>query len=328
MEASPVARIEPPLRVLDLFSGIGCFSLGLERVGFQAVAFCENEPFCRAVLRARWPGVQLYNDVRDLDATQLAADGIECDVVCGGFPCTDISIAGSGVGIAGRESGLWREFARIARELRPRYLIVENTSALLVRGLDTVLGDLAEIGFDAEWHCIPASHVGAPHLRDRIWIVAYSNITGLEGRRQSHQRAGQLPVGPCSPVAYPNMEGRQQQRLEEHNIKRASRAEPNRCGAPGPWAGTYANTLQQRLERKHAPGTEAWTIDRSRHERDTAGWWWKVEPRLGRVVDGCTDRMERLRALGNAAVPQIVEVIGAAILAHARIERNQAEGVL
>jgi DNA (cytosine-5)-methyltransferase 1 len=162
-----------PLRVLDLFSGIGGFSLGLERAGMKTVAFCEIDPYARAVLRKHWPDVPCYDDVRTLTADRLARDGIAVDVICGGFPCQDISVAGKGAGLAGERSGLWSEIARLVGELRPRFAIVENVAALLGRGLGDVLGDLAALGYDAEWHCIPASAVGLPHIRDRVWVVAY-----------------------------------------------------------------------------------------------------------------------------------------------------------
>jgi len=161
------------VNVLDLFSGIGGFSLGLERAGMRTVAFCEREPYCQAVLRKHWPDVPIYDDVRTLTADRLHADGIAVDLICGGFPCQDISLAGKGAGLAGERSGLWREYARIIGEVRPRYVVVENVAALLGRGLGDVLGDLAALGFDAEWHCIPASAVGLPHARERVWVVAY-----------------------------------------------------------------------------------------------------------------------------------------------------------
>lgn len=175
------------LNVLDLFSGIGGFSLGLERAGMRTVAFCEIEPYARAVLAKHWPGVSCYPDIRRLSAARLAADGISVDVICGGFPCQDISKAGSGAGLGAARSGLWGEFARLIGELRPRFVIVENVSALLGRGIERVLGDLAEIGYDAEWHCIPAYAVGAPHARDRVWIVAYANSERLEGEHGKGQ---------------------------------------------------------------------------------------------------------------------------------------------
>jgi DNA (cytosine-5)-methyltransferase 1 len=170
------------LRVLDLFSGIGGFSLGLERTGgFETVAFCEIEPFPRRVLAKHWPEVPCYDDVRTLTASRLAADGIAVDAICGGFPCQDISVAGKGAGLAGERSGLWREYARLVGELRPRFVIVENVGALLSRGLDAVLGSMAALGYDAEWHCIPAAYVGGRHIRDRVWIVAYASSFGFQG---------------------------------------------------------------------------------------------------------------------------------------------------
>jgi DNA (cytosine-5)-methyltransferase 1 len=175
MTSSESLPLSGKLRVLDLFSGIGGFSLGLERTGgFETVAFCEIDPFARRVLAKHWPEVPCYDDVRTLTAERLAADGIGVDVICGGFPCQDISEANlSGAGLDGARSGLWTEYARLIGELRPCFAIVENVSALLGRGFDRVLGDLASLGFDAEWHGIPASALGAPHDRDRIWIIAH-----------------------------------------------------------------------------------------------------------------------------------------------------------
>lgn len=143
------------LRVLDLFSGIGGFSLGLERTGgFETVAFCEIEDFPRRVLAKHWPEVPCYHDVRELTADTLRRDGIAVDVICGGFPCQDISAAGRREGIGGTRSGLWREYARLVGEIRPRVVIVENSAELLGNGMDVVLGDLAALGFDAQWDCI------------------------------------------------------------------------------------------------------------------------------------------------------------------------------
>jgi DNA (cytosine-5)-methyltransferase 1 len=170
------------MRVLDLFSGIGGFALGLERAGMEVVAFCEIDPFCQAVLKKHWPHVPCYDDVTTLTGARLATDGIAVDLICGGFPCQDISVAGKGAGIGGERSGLWSEYARIIGELGPAYVIVENVSALLNRGMDVVLGDLAALGYDAEWHCIPASAVGAPHERDRVWIIAYSDSLRPQGQ--------------------------------------------------------------------------------------------------------------------------------------------------
>ena len=190
-------------RVLDLFSGIGGFSLGLERTGgFTTVAFCEIEPFPRKVLANHWPGAPIYDDVRTLTADRLASDGIGVDVICGGFPCQDISVAGKGAGLAGERSGLYAEAIRLARDIGPRFIILENVANILVgeRGawFGVLLGDLARIGYDAEWYLIPASWLGAPHARPRVWIIAYphkigrdSLALGFDTLRQFERRASQ-----------------------------------------------------------------------------------------------------------------------------------------
>lgn len=162
------------LYVLDLFSGIGGFSLGLERAGFQTAAFCEINPFCRHILKKRWPGIPVFKDIRQLDTTTLARAGLSpINVICGGFPCQDISSAGKGAGLAGKRSGLWSHFARLISEIKPEYIVIENVSMLRRRGLETVLNDLNAMHYDAEWHCIPASGLGALHQRDRLWIIAW-----------------------------------------------------------------------------------------------------------------------------------------------------------
>jgi DNA (cytosine-5)-methyltransferase 1 len=170
-----------PLKLLDLFSGIGGFSLGLERTGgFETVAFCEIEPFPRRVLAKHWPEVPIYDDVRTLSAKRLAADDIRVDVICGGFPCQDISPAGKRVGLSGERSGHWREYERLVGEIRPKFVVVENSAELLDRGFGDVLGSLATLGYGAVWECIPAAILGAPHGRDRVWAIAYSEeIEGI-----------------------------------------------------------------------------------------------------------------------------------------------------
>jgi DNA (cytosine-5)-methyltransferase 1 len=166
------------LRILDTFSGIGGFSYAAERIvgGFETVAFVEREPFCQQILGKHWPTVPIYDDITTFNPEPYSAD-----VVCGGFPCQDISLAGKQAGIKqGTRSGLFYELMRVVRLVRPQYVVLENVSAILANGLDTVLGELAEAGFDAEWACIPASAVGACHQRDRWWLVAYSASTRAE----------------------------------------------------------------------------------------------------------------------------------------------------
>ena len=152
----------------SLFAGIGGFDLGFERAGFKTVWQVEIDGFCDQVLHKHWPMARRFRDVRECGAGNLEA----VDVISGGFPCQDISVIGKQVGIDGERSGLWSEMRRILCELRPRFAVMENVAALTFRGLERVLGDLAEIGFDAEWHCVPAAYVGLPHYRDRIWIIA------------------------------------------------------------------------------------------------------------------------------------------------------------
>ena len=254
---------------MDLFSGIGGFSLGLESAGFETVAFCEIEAFPCKVLAKHWPDVPIYNDVTELTGDRLKADGIAIDVITAGFPCQDISHAGKGAGIKdGTRSGLWSEVARLTSELRPQYVILENVAAILGRGADIVLGDLAEIGYDAEWHCIPASAVGAPHRRDRWWCVAWNASS-----------SGQPKVG-----------NTHQQRLQgwiQDGIINAKRRQVQGIGSA-------------------AKRSAGW-------ERDGNGSW-ATEPAVGRVAHGIPNRVDRLKGLGNAVVPQIPAIIGQAIM--------------
>lgn len=273
------------LRVLDLFSGIGGFSLGLERTGgFETVAFCEIEEFPRRVLAKHWPDVPCYDDVRTLNAERLAADGIAVDVICGGFPCQDVSLVGLRGGLETVRSGLWSEFKRLIREIRPRFAIVENTPGLLSLGMGTVLGDLAALGIDAQWDCIPAKRLGAPHERDRVWIVAYSNQDGLQERVHVCGTGGETTEGKLS--------GRPADRVSAQ----AEFANANARQRPlGGQAGRMGRLFQP------VPWHRDWPI--------------ASEPVLDRGADGIPDRLDRVGSLGNAVVPQIPELIGRAILA-------------
>ena len=195
---------------LDLFAGIGGFSLGMEKAGFKTAAFCEIEPYCKKVISQRWPEVPIYDDIRELSASRLVADGIRIDTITGGFPCQDVSAAGSmwgkRQGTDGERSGLWAEFARLIGEIKPKYAIVENVPAILAgdsgRWFGRILSDLAALRYDAEWHSIPASALGACHHRERLWIIAYPNKQGLEGgseardvREEGTQRRYQFFAG-------------------------------------------------------------------------------------------------------------------------------------
>ena len=300
------------LRVLDIFSGIGGFSLGLERAGMRTSAFAEIDPYCRAVLKKHWPGVKIYEDVKDVTASGLRNDVGQIDVVAGGFPCQDISYAGRGEGLSGARSGLWWQFHGIIGEVRPRYAIIENVSALRSRGLDVVLGSLAEIGYDAEWHCLPAAAVGAPHRRDRIWIIAYAapNDDRLRARVARERQKPEFGNGDFAhAVADADVvDGLHVDHINgdglvdgiETGERGANLADAGAAGSPPP-------------EQEIVLSARRWQEGRAAAERG----WWRVEPDVGRVAHGVPRRVDRLKSLGNAVVPQIPEIIGRAIMEHA-----------
>lgn len=173
------------MNVLDLFSGIGGFSLGLERAGMRTVAFCESDAFKRSVLARHWPDVPCHDDVRRLVVGNLP----NFNIIAGGFPCQNVSIAaiphGGGTGLDGDQSGLWFEFHRLIKDARPEFAIIENVDRLAGNGLDRVLRSLAAIGYDAQWDTLPGWIVGAPQARRRIWIVAYPAGERMEGLFES-----------------------------------------------------------------------------------------------------------------------------------------------
>lgn len=256
------------MRVLDLFSGIGGFALGLESVGMQTVAFCEQDGYARRVLEKHWPESWIYEDVRTLTAKRLKTDGVgPIDLICGGFPCQDISCAGKGAGIEGSRSGLWSEYFRLIREIRPRWVIAENVPALRGRGADKVLSDLESAKYTVWPLVVGAIHAGAPHQRQRAWIVACA-----QGER-------------CKEI-----QARRQHQWQER---------PQRLRL-------LANAAQSNaLQGNPAPRLSK----QSRRE-----FFWSAEPDVGRVADGVPARVDRLRCLGNAVVPQVVAMIGQAVL--------------
>jgi DNA (cytosine-5)-methyltransferase 1 len=322
------------LKVLDLFSGIGGFSLGLERTGgFETVAFCEIEKFPQKVLAKHWPRVPIYEDVRNVTAKQLRSDGIIPNVITGGFPCQDISVAGNQKGMGeGTRSGLWSECARLLGEIRPDYAIFENVTALLSgdsgRWFQRVLWDLSEVGYDAEWHCIPASELGANHHRDRVWIIAYPNLqrckelnTPAKPKEQDQLsrkcNEGSESPSPCGDVAYPNSSQREGGGVSSG--VQAKHAISHSKGGAGATSKIMADTagIGQQKQGKYEQSIFAEAYREGKTANALTGGSpdiWKVEPELGRVADGIRDRSHRLKGLGNAVVPQIPELIGRAIL--------------
>ena len=255
------------LTVGSLFSGIGGFDLAAERVGWEIKWQVEIEDYCTKVLEKHWPHVRRYRDVRERNEYQPV------DVLCGGFPCQDISFAGSAAGINGKRSGLWAQMARIVGAVRPRYIVVENVPALLGRGMGRILGDLAEIGYDAEWDCIPACAAGAPHRRDRVWIIATRD-------RMRHGR-----------ILYVQSDARKM-------------------------SDTYSWGRKGVRKQKHEGLASAYRDkpdglckERQFVDIKEAADWWLFEPDVGRVAHGVPSRVDRLRGLGNAIVPQVAEWI-------------------
>jgi len=169
------------MTVGSLFAGIGGLDLGAERAGFDVIWQSEQDDYCTKVLNKHWPNTPVYNDVQTL-YTDDGPDPRQPDILCGGFPCQDISLAGEAAGLDGERSGLWWEFYRLIRTVRPQYAVVENVPAITHRGLKAILGSLAEIGYDAEWQTIPAEAFGAPHVRERIFLLAYPCSTGPQKR--------------------------------------------------------------------------------------------------------------------------------------------------
>jgi DNA (cytosine-5)-methyltransferase 1 len=250
LNANNDASIPPPsssapngnLKLLDLFSGIGGFSYAAEQIvgGFTTVQFVERNLYCQQILQKHWPQVPIHNDI----CTFVPELG-SADVICGGFPCQDISTAGKQAGIKqGTRSGLFYELIRVVRLVRPQFVVLENVAAILANGLDTVLGELAQARFDAEWACIPASAVGACHQRDRWWLVAYAN-----DKRQPEQQSPTIT---------------------------------SRAGRIG-WSDA---------PRRLNPNWQGYVS----------------KPVLCRGDDGLSSRLDRLKALGNAVVPQVATI--------------------
>jgi DNA (cytosine-5)-methyltransferase 1 len=263
----------------SLFAGIGGFDLGFERAGMTCKWQVEIDDYASRVLAKHWPNVHRERDIRECGKHNLQP----VDVICGGFPCQDISYAGLGAGLDGERSGLFFEAIRVVRELQARVVVLENVAALLVRGMDRVLGALAEIGYDAEWHCIPAAAVGAPHIRDRVFVLGHANSDRWYAREQGsktarHWRAAFSAGGDASSMAHATLSGCK------------PRPRLRRNGKPSGWwklAGCSEN-----LRRSQ----------------------WATEPDVGRVAHGIPARVDRLRGLGNAVVPQVAEWIGLRIV--------------
>ena len=326
-----------PLRMIDTFSGIGGFSLAARWLGgIETVQFVEREPFCQRILSKHWPTVPIHDDI-----CTFQPDPSSADIVCGGFPCQDISQAGKGAGLAGSRSGLFYELLRAVRLVGPRYIILENVAAITYRGMDDVLGALAEAGYDAEWACIPAAAVGACHQRDRWWCVAYAS--GADGGRRP-EGVGRGQWGPADADGCGISEGggsAEQPSYASHMLSHGSagqqQGQPQGRAVPEPGDGDRAddpNANGQRQPQRHPPSLAAreeqpaWPDAPRQLNPDWRGYL--SEPVLCRGDDGLSGRVDRLKALGNAVVPQVAMVPLARVLELDRLQELQdlADGPL
>lgn len=270
---------------LHLFAGAGGGILGGMLLGHSCVCAVEIEPYCRKVLLQRQrdgilPNFPIWDDVRTFDGKPWRG---KVDIVCGGFPCQDISCAGKGAGIDGVRSGLWSEFARIISEVRPRYVFVENSPMLAVRGLGRVLGDLSENGYNAEWFVMGADDCGAPHRRKRMWILA--NSRRWSGRGDFGRESRRLRCGQAEEVGERN----------SNKAVRPSAAPETLADAEVPRFADGASGQKQMQFRRSCAW---WNADPA--DQDGA-----FESGMGRVADGVANRVDRLKALGNGQVPLV-----------------------
>tara|TARA_Y100001938_G_scaffold40015_1_gene55397 strand:- start:206 stop:1090 length:885 start_codon:yes stop_codon:yes gene_type:complete len=284
------------LNELALFSGIGGGILGGKLLGWRTVCAVEQDPYCIAALAQRQnegflSPFPIWDDVCAFDGTRWR--GI-VDVVSGGFPCQDISAAGKGTGIKGSRSGLWSEMARIIGEVRPRFAFIENSPMLVIRGLDTVLCDLAKMGFDAKWGCISATEVGANHKRDRIWIVARNKMADTDsinwGSIKKSRKSKRKTWGESTSNSRSNVADTGCQYGSKGN---SGELDKDKTIRP-------TSTIHTQSGSQGFVGCSSTT-----HEQPTKNWW-SAEPNVGRVVNGMAFRVDRLKAIGNGQVPEVV----------------------
>ena len=269
------------LKILDLFSGIGGFSLGLEATGhFETAAFCEIEPYCKQVLKKHWPTVPIFDDIRQLKGTDIGT----IDIITGGYPCQPFSVAGKQKAEQDPRH-LWPEYFRLIQELKPTWVIGENVSGHIKLGLDSVLEDLASEGYSTRTFSISASSIGANHKRERIWIIANSNSSKFLKENSSVRSKGTESIRSnigsiCENISKTND-------VADTDSKRGCLWETDR--------------------------QDAEDVRQSPRGEETFGWW-NIEPRVGRVAHGIPKRVDRLKTLGNAVVPHIPYYIGQAIV--------------
>ena len=323
------------LKVLDLFSGIGGFSLGLEKTGgFETVAFCEIAEYPRKVLKKHWPRIKCYPDIKKLTYEQLKKDGHEkIDVIVGGYPCQPFSIAGRKKGEKDTRY-LWTEFIRLIRECRPTWVIGENVAGHIKLGLDKVLSDLESEGYSARTFSISGVSVGANHKRERVWIVANANDDGVSSAEESGATGLRSRSSPKESEPSGQSKGSGDGGFRAKDVAHAESIEcnvrkPRKHKKEGGIQGevrrescdvAHALCFKQgeSSQRKRGEDTKRGSIDFTRHKKEGAEGsykgWWDVEPDVGRVANGIPNRMDRLKCLGNSLIPHIPYYIGLSIL--------------
>jgi len=295
------------LTVGSLFSGIGGLDLGLERAGMKVIWQSEIDPYCNKVLKKHWPEVANHGNIKQIDWTTVKRP----DVICGGYPCQPFSTAGKRRGTDDPRH-LWPWVRNAISALQPTYAILENVRGHLSMGGLQVIGELAEIGYDAEWRVVSAAGVGAPHRRDRIIIVAYPN--GASRQQQPKRQIQKSNIGRCSEdvadSASKCSDGRQcgkhRTQFKEKGLQKQTRT--------GGTDVAHADSVRPQAARTEQQAA-IFTRGDSNHYRHMATGQWETEPDVGRVADGVSNRVDRLRGLGNAVVPQVAEYIGRLVVA-------------
>ena len=286
------------LRHLDLFSGLGGFSLGLEATGgFETVAFCDIEKFPLKVLKKHWPNVKQYKDIKELTYEQIKEDTLApIDIITGGYPCQPFSVAGSQLGEKDKRH-LWPDMFRIVKECKPTWVIGENVSGHIKLGLDTVLQDLESEGYSVRTFSISASSIGANHQRERVWVIGHADV---EDTRQ-HVRGIESSWDTES----------LRPRTSEETEWTTNPDQINGSGQGAEAMGESSDTYSQRLQGRRSEQQ----LQKDETERPSS-WerWWQFEPDVGRVANGVPQRVDRLKGLGNSLVPAIPYMIGHSIL--------------
>ena len=310
------------LTVGSLFSGIGGLDLGLERAGMNVIWQSEIDPYACRVLSKHWPEVVNHGNIKEINWQEIERP----DVICGGYPCQPFSTAGKRRGEEDPRH-LWPWVRTAISELRPRYAILENVRGHLSMGGLSVIGELASIGYDAEWRIVSAASVGANHRRDRVIIVAYPNDTrsgtptsgtNSNGTQEVKKRRNESQswLSGCS-TEMAHTEGKRCQTWGQSERAQQTHTKPS-CSCEHIPNNERIGNGQHRLTANASETRGLGVFDR-RGEARYDGWqWWTTEPDVGRVAHGIPNRVDRLRGLGNAVVPQVAEVIGRLVISHAQ----------